>query len=75
MPSGTIGHDIGEHSRKQLTAEQESLFSDEIDKWITEVWLTPHDAKEHGQLYGCSAIVGPSGCFVCLARQTKQPRA
>ena len=49
VPSGTIGHGIGEYSRKQLTAEQESLFCDEIEKWITEGWLIPHDAKEHGQ--------------------------
>ena len=49
VPSGTIGHGIREYSRKQLTAEQESLLCDEIEKWITKGWLIPHDVKEHGQ--------------------------
>ena len=49
VPSGTIGHGIGEYSRKQLTAEQDSLFCDEVEKWITEGWLIPHDTKERGQ--------------------------
>eukprot|EP00117_Sycon_ciliatum_P045998 scpid93880/ scgid32998/ len=48
-PIGTIGSGIGEYSRNKLTAEQEQLFTQEVDSWIERGWLVPHDEQLHGK--------------------------
>ncbi|XP_065189499.1 uncharacterized protein LOC135820118 [Sycon ciliatum] len=47
-PEASVGSGIGEYSRHKLTAEQEKLFQDEVDLWIHNGWLVPHDTSVHG---------------------------
>ena len=51
-PPAPVGSGIGQYSRKGLTAEQEEHFSQEIDGWISNGWLVPHDESVHGKIAG-----------------------
>ncbi|XP_065182549.1 uncharacterized protein LOC135813378 [Sycon ciliatum] len=47
-PAEPIGSGIGEYPRAKLTADQELQFNAEVDAWIQQGWLVPHDADVHG---------------------------
>ena len=47
-PTGSIGHGVGEYSRAKLTPKQENLFASEVETWIENGWLVPHDEAKHG---------------------------
>eukprot|EP00117_Sycon_ciliatum_P040218 scpid93421/ scgid29592/ len=48
-PVQPIGSGIGEYSRSKLTPEQEAEFCSEVDSWIDQGWLEPHDPDKHGK--------------------------
>ncbi|XP_065196213.1 uncharacterized protein LOC135827687 [Sycon ciliatum] len=47
-PKDRVGSGLGEYSRKKLSEEQEQLFRAEVQMWIDQGWLVPHDAEVHG---------------------------
>ena len=47
-PSG-IGSGIGEYPRNKLSPEEETQFHAELQTWITNGWLVPHDPDVHGE--------------------------
>ena len=47
-PRSKIGSGIGEY-RRSLTPTQEQQFVDEVNMWIAEGWLVPHDSAKHGK--------------------------
>ena len=54
-PQSTIGSNIGEYSRKQLSEDQEMKFCTAVDEWVSNGWLVEYDQ----QLYGKPACVLP----------------
>lgn len=48
-PSSMLGSGIGAYSRERLTPEQHALFCAEVEKWIDNEWLIPHDPMVHGE--------------------------
>ena len=58
-PCEPLGHGVGEYSRAKLTDQQELLFQAEVDQWIENEWLVPHDEEKHGKTCCCSAPPGP----------------
>ena len=49
QPTAPVGSGIGQYARNKLTAEQESLFCDEVDSWVKNGWLVEHDPAVHGE--------------------------
>ena len=47
-PTHPVGPGIGEYSRAHLSPTEEAQFSDEIQRWINDGWLVPHDESVHG---------------------------
>ena len=47
-PGAPVGPAIGEYSRSTLTDEEEEQFCQEIQHWIDEEWLVPHNQEVHG---------------------------
>ena len=45
-----VCHGVSEYSRPKLTPDQERLFAAEVDKWVDESWLVPHDEDVYGPL-------------------------
>ncbi|XP_065176529.1 uncharacterized protein LOC135806289 [Sycon ciliatum] len=48
-PMRPVGSGIGEYSRHSLSTDQESQFCEEVDMWIRNGWLVPHDQAVHGE--------------------------
>ncbi|XP_065195764.1 uncharacterized protein LOC135827166 [Sycon ciliatum] len=48
-PTRPVGSGIGEYSRHSLSTDQESQFCEEVDMWIRNGWLVPHDQAVHGE--------------------------
>ena len=44
-----LGSGIAAYSREKLTPEQDALFCAEVEKWIENEWLIPHDPMVHGE--------------------------
>lgn len=51
-PAVPVGSGIGEYSRSGLTSDQEHLFATEVESWISQGWLVPHDEDVHGPVAG-----------------------
>ena len=56
-PPCPVGHGVGEYSRAKLTLDQERLFTAEVDKWVDESWLVPHDEDVHGPPGGVLPLI------------------
>ena len=48
-----LGSGIAAYSREKLTPEQDALFCAEVEKWIENEWLIPHDPMVHGSQQQC----------------------
>ena len=48
---------VGEYSRAKLTPDQERLFAAEVDKWVDEGWLVPHDEDVHRPPAGVLPVI------------------
>ena len=49
IPQSFIGSGVAEYSRRKLTPEQEQMFCDAVDEWISNGWLVRHDVTQHGE--------------------------
>ena len=56
-PPHPVGHGVGEYLRAKLTPDQERLFAAEVDKWVDEGWLVPHDEDVHGPQGGVLPVI------------------
>ena len=48
-PTDSIGSGVTEYSRKRLSAEQEQQYQKEVQSWIDNGWMVPHDPDRHGK--------------------------
>ncbi|XP_065185766.1 uncharacterized protein LOC135816500 [Sycon ciliatum] len=56
-PEVPVGSGIGQYSREKLSPEQEKLFCKEVDAWIANGWLVPHDEATHGAVAGVLPLI------------------
>ena len=48
-PTDSIGSGVTEYLRKRLSAEQEQQDQKEVQSWIDNGWMVPHDPDRHGK--------------------------